>query len=79
MADRKETPDVLGSLLGDRKPKTTEKHEDTIKTEYHKDSKPVKQPTRKPVSHKDSKTVEKSTSKPVKQPVSYTHLTLPTN
>lgn len=61
MADRKETPDILGGLLGDKK------KEDTIKPEYHNDSKPVKQPTSKPVSHKNSKTVEKSTSKPVKQ------------
>jgi len=58
MADRKQTPDILGSLLGD----TPKKPEDqnTIKTEYHKagipeyhkDSKPVRQPTSKPVSHK---------------------------
>jgi hypothetical protein len=60
-ADRKQTPDILGSLLGDKKA------EDTIKPEYHKDSKPVKQPTSKPVSHKNSKTEVKSTSKPVKQ------------
>ena len=67
-ADRKETPDILGSLLGDKKPK------DTIKPEYHKDSKPVKQeasktalqPTRRPVSQPTSKT-DKTTSKPVKQ------------
>jgi len=60
-ADRKETPDILGSLLGDKKT------EDTIKPEYHKDSKPVRQPTSKPVSQSTSKTVEKPTSKPVKQ------------
>ncbi len=68
MADRKETPDILGGLLGDKKPKTEEKREDTIKPEYHKASKPEEQLTSKPVSHKNSKTVEKPTSKPVKQP-----------
>jgi hypothetical protein len=62
-ADRKQTPDILGSLLGDKKA------EDTIKPEYHKDSKPVKQPTSKPVSHKNSKTEVKSTSKPDKATV----------
>ncbi len=65
MADRKQTPDILGSLLGD----TPKKPEDqnTIKPEYHKagipeyhkDSKPVKQPTIKPEG--------KPTSKPVSQ------------
>jgi len=59
-ADRKQTPDILGNLLGDKK------KEDTIKPEYHKDSKPVKQPTSKPVSHKNSKTEVKPTSKPDK-------------
>ena len=67
MADRKETPNILGDILDGKKPKTEEKQEDTIKPEYHKDSKPVKQPTRKPVSHKNSKTEVKTTSKPVKQ------------
>ncbi len=62
-ADRKQTPDILGSLLDSKK--AAEKKEDinTIKPEYHKDSKPVKQPTSKPVSHKNSKTEEKSISK----------------
>jgi hypothetical protein len=71
MADRKQTPDILGGLLGDRKPKTEEKAQEkaqdksedkrvnTIKPEYHKDSKPVKQQARKPV--------EKSTGKMVSQ------------
>jgi len=62
MADRKQTPDILGSLLGDKK------KEDTIKPEYHKDSKPERQPTRKPVSQKKGKTEDKTTSKPVKSP-----------
>lgn len=66
-ADRKETPDILGGLLGDKK--ADEKKEDTIKQEYHKDSRPVKQPTSKPVSHKNSKTEEKPTSKPDKATV----------
>jgi hypothetical protein len=66
-ADRKQTPDILGSLLGDKK--AEEKEENTIKPEYHKDSKPVKQPTSKPVSHKNSKTEVKSTSKPDKATV----------
>jgi len=61
-ADRKQTPDILGSLLDGKK-----EDKDTIKPEYHKDSKPVKQSTSKPVSHKNSKTEVKSTSKPVKQ------------
>lgn len=60
MADRKTTPDILGSLLGGETepPEKQEKPVDqnTIKPEYHntgmpeyhKDSKPVKQPTRRP-------------------------------
>jgi hypothetical protein len=63
MTDRKQTPDILGSLLGDT-PKKPEDHS-TIKPEYHKagipvnhkDSKPVKQPTSKPVSQKAGKPV----------------------
>jgi hypothetical protein len=61
-ADRKQTPDILGSLLDGKK-----EDKDTIKPEYHKASKPEEQPTSKPVSHKNSKTEVKSTSKPVKQ------------
>lgn len=57
MADRKQTPDILGSLLGDTQPETPKKpvYQNTIKPEYHKDSKPVRQPTSKPVSHKKPK------------------------
>jgi len=66
MADRKETPDILGSLLGDKKPE--EKREDTIKPEYHKDSKPVRQQARKPVEKPTSKTVSQKTQQPDKAP-----------
>jgi len=61
-ADRKETPDILGSLLGDKKPED-QKQEDTSKPEYHKDSKPVRQQARKPVEKPDSKTVRQKTRK----------------
>jgi cell division septation protein DedD len=54
-ADRKQTPDILGSLLGDKKP------EDTSKPEYHKDSKPVRQQARKPVERPTSKTASQKT------------------
>ena len=47
MADRKKTPDILGSLLGD-----------TSKTEYHNNSKPELQPTSKPVSQKKAEPQE---------------------
>jgi hypothetical protein len=60
-ADRKQTPDILGSLLGDKK--AEEKEEDTIKPEYHKDSKPVKQQARKPVEKPTSKTVSQKPKK----------------
>ena len=56
MADRKKTPDILGSLLGDTS--KTEYHNTGI-PEYHNDSKPELQPT--------IKTVRKPTSKPVSQ------------
>ena len=56
MADRKKTPDILGSLLGDTS--KTEYHNTGI-PEYHNDSKPELQPTSKPV--------RKRTSKPVSQ------------
>lgn len=67
-ADRKQTPDILGSLLDGKK-----EDKDTIKPEYHKDSKPVKhkdsktalQPTRRPVSQSTSKT-DKTATKPDK-------------
>lgn len=61
MADRKSTPDVLGSLLGgDTEPPKKPADQNTIKTEYHntgtpeyhKDGKPVKQPTSKPARQK---------------------------
>ena len=60
MADRKETPDILGSLLGDKKP------EDTSKEEYHKAGKPVSQQARKPVEKPTSKTVSQKTQQPDK-------------
>jgi len=56
MADRKKTPDILGSLLGDTiKPE----YHNTGIPEYHNDSEPELQPTSKPV--------RKRTSKPVSQ------------
>jgi hypothetical protein len=64
MADRKKTPDILGSLLGDTsKPEyhntgIPEYHNTGI-PEYHNDSEPELQPTSKPV--------RKRTSKPVSQ------------
>ena len=59
MADRKKTPDILGSLLGDTS--KTEYHNTGI-PEYHNNSMPELQPT--------SKTVRKSTGKPVSKPTS---------
>jgi hypothetical protein len=56
MAERKKTPDILGSLLGDTS--KTEYHNTGI-PEYHNDSEPELQPTSKPV--------RKRTSKPVSQ------------
>ena len=64
MADRKKTPDILGSLLGDTS--KTEYHNTGI-PEYHKDSKPELQSTSKPVRKSTGKTVSKPTSKPVSQ------------
>ena len=64
MADRKKTPDILGSLLGDTS--KTEYHNTGI-PEYHNDSKPELQSTSKPVRKSTSKTVSKPTSKPVSQ------------
>lgn len=64
MADRKKTPDILGSLLGDTiKPE----YHNTGIPEYHKDSKPVRKSTSKPVRKSTGKTVSKPTSKPVSQ------------
>jgi hypothetical protein len=56
MADRKKTPDILGSLLGDT---SKPEYHNTGIPEYHNDSKPELQPT--------IKTVRKPTSKPVSQ------------
>ena len=56
MAERKKTPDILGSLLGDTS--KTEYHNTGI-PEYHNDSKPELQSTSKPA--------RKTTSKPVSQ------------
>ena len=64
MADRKKTPDILGSLLGDTS--KTEYH-NTGMPEYHNNSKPELQPTSKPVRKSTGKTVSKPTSKPVSQ------------
>jgi len=64
MADRKKTPDILGSLLGDTiKPE----YHNTGIPEYHKDSKPELQTTSKPVSQSTGKPARKPTSKPVSQ------------
>ena len=64
MADRKKTPDILGSLLGDT---SMPEYHNTGIPEYHKDSKPELQPTSKPVRKSTGKTVSKPTSKPVSQ------------
>ena len=56
MAERKKTPDILGSLLGDT---SKPEYHNTGIPEYHNDSKPELQPTSKPV--------RKRTSKPVSQ------------
>ena len=64
MADRKKTPDILGSLLGDTiKPE----YHNTGIPEYHNDSKPELQPTSKPVKQPTIKPAGKPTSKPVSQ------------
>ncbi len=59
MAERKKTPDILGSLLGDT---SKPEYHNTGIPEYHNDSMPELQPT--------SKTVRKSTGKPVSKPTS---------
>ena len=64
MADRKKTPDILGSLLGDT---SKPEYHNTGIPEYHKDSKPELQPTSKPVRKSAGKTVSKPASKPVSQ------------
>jgi len=56
MADRKKTPDILGSLLGDT---SKPEYHNTGIPEYHNDSKPELQSTSKPA--------RKTTSKPVSQ------------
>ncbi len=63
MADRKKTPDILGSLLGDTsKPEYHNTgipdYHNNSKTESQLTSKPVKQPTSKPVSQKKPEAVE---------------------
>ena len=64
MAERKKTPDILGSLLGDTiKPE----YHNTGIPEYHNDSKPELQPTSKPVKQPTIKPAGKPTSKPVSQ------------
>ena len=55
MAERKKTPDILGSLLGDTS--KTEYHNTGI-PEYHNDSKPVRKPTSKPASQKKDRDQE---------------------
>jgi len=62
MADRKKTPDILGSLLGDTS--KTEYHNTGI-PEYQNNSKPELQLTIKPASQLDSKPVRKLTGKQV--------------
>jgi len=64
MADRKKTPDILGSLLGDT---SMPEYHNTGIPEYHNDSKPELQPTSKPVRKSTGKTVSKPTSKPAGQ------------
>ena len=64
MAERKKTPDILGSLLGDTS--KTEYHNTGI-PEYHNDSMPELQPTSKPVKQPTIKPAGKPTSKPVSQ------------
>lgn len=49
MADRKKTPDILGSLLGDT---SKPEYHNTGIPEYHNDSKPVRQSTSKPARQK---------------------------
>lgn len=52
MADRKKTPDILGSLLGDT---SKPEYHNTGIPEYHNDSEPELQPTSKPVRKRTSK------------------------
>ena len=59
MRDRKKTPDILGSLLGD-----------TSKPEYHNAGIPVHHNDSMPELQPTSKTVRKSTGKPVSKPTS---------
>ncbi len=54
MADRKKTPDILGSLLGDT---SKPEYHNTGIPEYHNDSEPELQPTSKPVRKRTSKPV----------------------
>lgn len=67
MRDRKKTPDILGSLLGD-----------TSKPEYHNAGIPVHHNDSKPVLQPTSKTVSQSTSKPARQKKAQAPDTAPT-
>ena len=55
MAERKKTPDILGSLLGDT---SKPEYHNTGIPEYHNDSKPVRKPTSKPASQKKDRDQE---------------------
>ena len=55
MADRKKTPDILGSLLGDT---SKPEYHNTGIPEYHNDSKPELQSTSKPASQKKAEAEE---------------------
>jgi len=60
MTDRKKTPDILGSLLGEIKESPKKMvNQNTIEPEYHKDGRPE--------YHKDGKSEEKHTIKPARQ------------
>lgn len=61
MADRKRTPDILGSLLGGAEEEASQKPagKNTIKTEHHNDIMPV--------NHKDGTPADKPTIKPVRK------------
>ena len=55
MAERKKTPDIVGSLLGDT---SKPEYHNTGIPEYHNDSKPVRKPTSKPASQKKDRDQE---------------------
>jgi len=60
MADRRETPDILGAVLGGEAP------ESTSKPASQHDSKPAIRRTSKPASQKASKPVDQDAGKPTK-------------